>query len=58
MGLKGMAVAEVKGDCFAYKKTQAGGKCTALKELYCKKEQCGFYKKREVQDDKPLSKEM
>lgn len=54
MGLEGMAVAEVKSDCFAYKETQTGGKCTALKELYCKKEQCGFYKKKETEDVKDI----
>lgn len=34
----------IREDCFAYK--NAGGRpmCTALKELYCKKEDCKWYK--------------
>lgn len=30
----------VKEDCFAYKNKT----CSALNELYCKKEECKFYK--------------
>lgn len=30
-----------KEDCFAYDKR---GKCTCLKELYCKNEKCNFYR--------------
>ena len=30
----------IKKDCFAIK----GSKCIALKELYCRHEECGFYK--------------
>lgn len=41
----------VKKDCFAYKEKDYAGKiqstCIALKELYCQKEQCKFYKRRE-----------
>lgn len=35
-----------KEDCFAYKYTKQIKKaqCTALKELYCKKGKCPFYK--------------
>lgn len=39
---------EVKTDCFAYRKgvTEAYA-CKALRELYCKKEKCNFYKPKE-----------
>lgn len=37
---------EIKKDCFAYKDTNGRGKCAALKELYCEKEHCAFYKVR------------
>ena len=39
-------------DCFAYK--NAGGRplCTALKELYCKKEDCKWYKPKEQREVK------
>lgn len=32
----------VKEDCFAY----IDGKCNALRFLYCRNEECGFYKKK------------
>lgn len=35
----------VKRDCFAYRIKGSAEMCTALKELYCKKEKCGFYKR-------------
>ena len=35
----------VKRDCFAYKKKGSVEKCAALKDLYCKNEKCGFYKR-------------
>lgn len=37
----------VKKDCFAYrKKTEDSGFCVALKELYCRCEECKFYKNK------------
>lgn len=37
----------VKRDCFAYReKTEYLGYCTALRELYCRCEECKFYKNR------------
>ena len=35
----------VKKDCFAY--GSISNKCSALNELYCKKENCKFYKTKE-----------
>lgn len=40
---------EIKKDCFAYreKETSSGllkQECNALNDLYCKKENCNFYK--------------
>lgn len=35
---------EKKTDCKMYNKET--NSCNALKELYCKKEKCGFYKPR------------
>ena len=37
--------AQVQTDCDAYKKN---GECARLKYLVCKKEECNFYRKREV----------
>lgn len=34
----------VKTDCFAYEETIHVGMCRALNALYCKKEECKFYK--------------
>lgn len=34
----------VKKDCFAYCKIGTLEKCNALKFLYCKQEECKFYK--------------
>lgn len=37
----------VKKDCFAYrKKTEDSGYCIALKKLYCRCEECKFYKNK------------
>lgn len=37
----------VKKDCFAYRnKTEDSGFCVALKELYCRCEECKFYKNK------------
>lgn len=36
----------IKKDCFAYKKTPGSVQsCAALRELYCRYENCKFYKK-------------
>lgn len=40
---------EVKKDCFAYNQMMNG--CTALKRLYCKEENCKFYKTKKQLDD-------
>lgn len=37
----------VKKDCFAYDETETGATCLALNELYCRKEECKFYKTAE-----------
>lgn len=46
-------MAEVKEDCFAYKKSTK--RCTALNALYCAKENCSFYKsennEKEIKED-------
>ena len=42
----------VKTDCFAYDEEHKT--CDALKELYCKKEQCKFYKSRFVINKKKI----
>jgi len=36
---------EVKEDCFAYDSKYK--QCTALNDLYCKNEECRFYKNKE-----------
>lgn len=35
---------KLQEDCFAYQ--EKTDRCTALNALYCKKEQCSFYKKK------------
>lgn len=38
----------VKTDCFAYVKREDGAEmCAALNAMYCKKEECVFYKNKE-----------
>ena len=37
-------MAEIKTDCFAYKEKLK--KCVALDDLYCKREECKFYKSK------------
>lgn len=45
-----MSSNDVKRDCFGYKQLGNREKCIALKELYCKKEKCKFYKAMKEQD--------
>ncbi len=44
-----------KKDCFAYKLTNKNGilneKCKALKEMYCRREECKFYKPKGTECD-------
>ena len=40
-------VSSVRTDCFAYVKGYLIGECDALRELYCKREKCKFYKNRD-----------
>lgn len=43
-------MAEVKTDCFAYE-PKGRGKCRALRWLYCKEEECKFYKPKGTECD-------
>lgn len=36
----------MKRDCFAFAEKNNHQGCRALKELYCKKEECRFYKRK------------
>lgn len=38
-----MEKCEIKYDCFAYEK----GRCTALRQLCCDRQNCSFYKTKE-----------
>lgn len=40
---------EVKKDCFAYNDIK--NNCNALKELYCVKENCKFYKTKKCKNN-------
>ena len=40
-------VGTVRTDCFAFVKGYVLGECDALRELYCKREKCIFYKNRD-----------
>lgn len=40
-------MAEVKRDCFAYRKTKKDEQCNVLLKLYCREENCKFYKTEE-----------
>lgn len=40
-------MAEVKKDCFAYRKTERDEQCNILLRLYCREENCKFYKTEE-----------
>lgn len=37
----------IKTDCFAYEQKGYIGNCKALKDLYCAKGKCAFYKTKE-----------
>ena len=39
---------QIKTDCFAYKPDNIHNKCNILKKLYCKFEECKFYKNKET----------
>lgn len=41
-----LLVSRAKEDCFAYMETLGRPTCKALKEMYCAKEECKFYKNR------------
>lgn len=48
-------MAEVKKDCFAYK--DLGNNqwtCTSLTKLFCKNEECKFYKKKKGKEKQEL----
>lgn len=43
---------EAKKDCFAYDSTGCKAKCSALRQLYCKRDgKCHFYKTRRQLDE-------
>lgn len=42
---------EAKTDCFAYRKKGEAEACSALNALYCKHEDCKFYKKRKAKEN-------
>lgn len=39
-------VGNARTDCFAYTKDYLMAECYALKELYCRREKCKFYKSK------------
>lgn len=50
-------MAEIKTDCFAYNGNSKSKPCIALDELYCKKEQCNFYKTKVDRQREKLEQE-
>lgn len=56
-----MGKSKIKKDCFAYrdskKKNVPFGTCNALKELYCRKEECAFYKPKKSKTVTDLQRE-
>ncbi len=42
----GGGITMIHKDCFAYKNAGRHPHCIALKELYCKKEECNWYKSK------------
>lgn len=47
----------MKKDCFAYTITAKGRYCKALKEMYCNKGECAFYKTNiQAEAEKLISK--
>lgn len=40
----------IEKDCFAYTEKKRNQECKALKELYCEKEKCKFYKRKDEID--------
>lgn len=49
---------EAKISCFAYRNREGHEACTALRELYCKKEECRFYKPVHKVDMKQREKDI
>ncbi len=49
---------EAKISCFAYRNREGYEACTALTDLFCKKEECRFYKAAHKVDMKQLDKDM
>ncbi len=50
-------MAEIKTDCFAYDATLTHRHCTVLDDLYCKNEQCNFYKTKVQKEREKLEQE-
>lgn len=48
---------KIKKDCFGYKEKGGIPGCTALKELYCRKEECVFYKQTKTGKSKHISRQ-
>ena len=56
-------VGNARTDCFAYRKDYLMPECTALRDLYCKREYCKFYKSRmeyrkQLEESKERMKEL
>ena len=49
---------EASVSCFAYRNREGHETCTALTDLFCKKEECRFYKPVHKVDMKRLDKAM
>ncbi|MDE7313567.1 MAG: hypothetical protein K2N87_18420 [Eubacterium sp.] len=48
---------EIRKDCFGYQEKGGFPSCTALKELYCKKEECVFYKHKSNRSGKGMGQD-
>lgn len=47
---------DAKRECFAYRKVRGVEKCMALKRMYCKEEDCKFFRNQKDYDvDKELN---
>lgn len=49
---------EAKISCFAYRSREGHEACIALTDLFCKKEECRFYRPQHKVDMKQLDKDM